>query len=115
MLQGGDLTVDQLLDYCFALLPSSLGSGGCFWALQCVVSSSHESSLEVRLILEQRLMLGLNLQCLPHVCALNAQSSVGIFGCIRTFWMLEVGHLVVFEGNSYPWFCSSVLSFCLPL
>lgn len=50
MRQGGGLTVD----HCFALLPSSLGSGDCFWALQCVVSSSHESSLEVRLASEQR-------------------------------------------------------------
>lgn len=60
MQQGGDLTADQLLDYCFALLPSSLGSCDCFWALQCVVSSSHKSSLEVRLALEQRQFLSLD-------------------------------------------------------
>lgn len=91
MRQGGDLTADLLLDCCFALLPSSLGSRDCFWARQCVVSSSHESSLEARLALEQRqychLMLGLNLLCRPHACVLNAQSSMGTFGCSRTFRM----------------------------
>lgn len=71
MRQGGDLTADLLLDFCFALLPSSLGSCDCFWARQCVVSSSHESSLEVRLALEQRQYLSLDIgleSAVPSTC-----------------------------------------------